>query len=127
MKLKSIKKVKKYKSFQDFTWQSFFNNETFHDDINILYGENGSGKSCICNILKSVSQNKNFIPEYKPEEVCLLFDDGERKYPANPDEWDKRKDEDDILFFDPNSLIKIFILDTAETLNKEDKSKSQGR
>jgi len=157
MKLKSIKKVKKYKSFQDFTWQSFFNNETFHDDINILYGENGSGKSCICNILKSVSQNKNFIPEYKPEEVCLLFDDGERKYPANPDEWDKRKDEDDILFFDhylmtvnanilqilmngirekmkmifyfliANSLIKIFILDTAETLNKEDKSKSQGR
>jgi len=44
MKLKSIKKVKKYKSFQNFTWQSFFNNETFHDDINILYGEMGVGK-----------------------------------------------------------------------------------
>jgi len=106
MKLKSIKKVKKYKSFQDFTWQSFFNNETFHDDANIFYGENGSGKTCICNILKSVSQNKYFIPKYKPEEVCLLFDDGEYKYPINPDEWDKRKNEDDVLFFDREFVDK---------------------
>ena len=106
MKLKSIKKVIKYKSFQDFTWQSFFNNETFHDDVNILYGENGSGKSCICNILKSVSQNKKYIHKYKPEEVRLLFNDGEYKYPANPDEWDKRKDEDDILFFDREFVDK---------------------
>jgi len=106
MKLKSIKKVKKYKSFQDFTWQSFFNNETFHDDINILYGENGSGKSCICNILKSVSRNKYFIPKYKPEEVCLLFDDGVYKYPTNLGEWDKRKHEDDILFFDREFVDK---------------------
>jgi len=106
MKLKRIKKVKKYKSFQDFTWQPFFNNETFHDDINILYGENGSGKSCICNILKSVSQNKKFTPKYKPEEVCILFDDGEHKYPTNSDEWDKRKDKEDILFFDREFVDK---------------------
>jgi len=106
MKLKSIKKVIKYKSFQDFTWQSFFNNETFHDDINILYGENGSGKSCICNILKSVSQNKDFTPKYKPEDICLLFDDGVYKYPRNSDGWDKRKNEDDILFFDREFVDK---------------------
>ena len=106
MKLKSIKKVKKYKSFQDFTWQPFFNNETFHDDINILYGENGSGKSCICNILKSVSQNKDFIPKSKPEEVYLLFDDGTYKYPTNSEEWDKRKNKEDILFFDREFVDK---------------------
>ncbi len=106
MKLKRIKKIKKYKSFQDFTWQSFFNNKTFHDKINILYGENGSGKSCICNILKSVSQNKNFIHKHKPEQVCLLFDDGEYKYSTNLDEWDKRRDKEDILFFDREFVDK---------------------
>ena len=127
MKLKSIKKVKKYKSFQDFTWQSFFNNETFHDDINILYGENGSGKSCICNILKSVSQNKNFIPEYKPEEVCLLFDDGERKYPTNSDEWDKRKDKEDILFFDREFVDKNIHLGHSRDTLKGGQEQESGK
>ena len=105
MKLKSIKKIQRYKSFQDFSWYRFFNNETFND-INILYGENGSGKTCICNILKSVSQNKNFIPGYKPGEVCLLFNDNEYKYSITSDKWDKRKNEEDILFFDREFVDK---------------------
>ena len=100
MKLKAIKKIKQYKSFQDFAWKSFFNSEKFHDDVNILYGENGSGKSSVCNILKNVSQNKSFSTLHKPDEVCLLFDDGEYKYPTESNEWDKLKNRDDILFFD---------------------------
>ncbi len=101
MKLKAIKKIKQYKSFQDFAWQSFFNNDEFHPEVNILYGENGSGKTCVCNILKNVSQNKDFNSKHKPpKEVCLLFDDGEYKYPVNSDKWDKSKNKDDILFFD---------------------------
>ena len=127
MKLKSIKKVKKYKSFQDFTWQSFFNNETFHEDVNILYGENGSGKSCICNILKSVSQNKNFVPEYKPEEVCLLFNDGERKYHTNSDEWDNRKDKEDILFFDREFVDKNIHLGHNRGTLKEGQEQESGK
>lgn len=127
MKLKSIKKVKKYKSFQDFTWQSFFNNETFHDDINILYGENGSGKSCICNILKSVSQNKEFISEHKPEEVCLLFDDGECKYPTNSDEWDKKKDKEDILFFDREFVDKNIHLGHSRDTLKGGQEQESGK
>jgi len=127
MKLKSIKKIKKYKSFQNFTWQPFFNNETFHDDINILYGENGSGKSCICNILKSVSQNKNFTPEYKPEEVCLSFDDGVYKYPKNPDEWDKRKDKEDILFFDREFVDKNIHLGHNRDTQKGGQEQESGK
>ncbi|MBU1350144.1 hypothetical protein KJ992_00960 [Patescibacteria group bacterium] len=69
MKLKEIKKIKQYKSFQDFDWQPFFNSEKFHDDVNILFGENGSGKSSVCNILKNVSQNKPFALLHKPNEA----------------------------------------------------------
>ena len=127
MKLKSIIKVKKYKSFQDFTWQTFFNNQTFHDDINILYGENGSGKSCICNILKNVSQNKNFIPKHKPEEVCLLFDDGKYKYPTNPDEWNKRKDKNAILFFDREFVDKNIHLGHSRGTQKEEQEQESGK
>lgn len=104
MKLKSIKKIKGYKSFQDFYWQPFLNNETFHDEVNILYGENGSGKSSIANLLKNVSENKDF-GKYKPAEACLVFDDGEKKYPVN-DEWDNKIAKDSILFFDREFVDK---------------------
>lgn len=94
MKLTSIKKIKEYKSFQDFTWQSFLNNQKFHKDLNILFGENGSGKSAICNIIKNVLQgggigsigigDKNIgyksFGNNKPKEVILEFDIGECKY-----------------------------------------------
>nr|MDA3815544.1 AAA family ATPase [Patescibacteria group bacterium] len=100
MKLKAIEKIKKYKSFQDFDWTLFFNTQEFHESANIFYGENGAGKSSICNILKSVCDKKSFTHNQIPDEICLKFDDGEYKFPNGSNGWDKRKSTDDFLFFD---------------------------
>ncbi len=97
MVIKKIVSIKKYKSFRDYSWHRFLNAEKFHAKTNILYGENGSGKSSICNILKSVSQNKAFA-RYSPEETELLIDSTTRKY-ANSS-WSSHVLQDSILFFD---------------------------
>lgn len=100
MKLKAIKKIKSYKSFQDFSWVSFFNSQEFHDTANIFYGENGAGKSSLCNILKSVCSKKSFAYNQIPDEICLKFDDGDYEFPNGSSVWEKTKDIDDFLFFD---------------------------
>lgn len=100
MKLKAIEKIKKYKSFQDFNWTPFFNTQEFHKTANIFYGENGAGKSSICNILKSACDKKPFVNNQIPDEICLKFDDGEYKFPNGSNVWDKNKGSDDFLFFD---------------------------
>ena len=100
MKLKTVEKIKKYKSFQDFDWTPFFNTQEFHESANIFYGENGAGKSSICNILKSVCDKKSFTHNQIPDEICLKFDDGEYKFPNGSNGWDKCKNTDDFLFFD---------------------------
>ena len=97
MEVKKIKNLKKYKSFNDYLWCSFLNNENFHPKTNIFYGENGSGKSSICNILKSVSQEKDFI-KYFPDEVELSIGSTTYKYVNR--KWVNTLPKGSILFFD---------------------------
>lgn len=97
MVIKKIISIKKYKSFRDYSWHRFLNAEKFHTKTNILYGENGSGKSSVCNILKSVSQNKAFV-RYSPEETELLIDSTTHKYINSA--WSSNIPQDSILFFD---------------------------
>ena len=103
MTIQKIQHIKKYKSFRDYSWQPFLNNENFHEEVNILYGENGCGKTSVCNILKSVSQNKNFS-RYFPEEVGLLIDDTEYKYENKL--WTSSISNSSILFFDREFVDK---------------------
>lgn len=126
MKLKSIKAIKWYKSYLDFSWNNFFNTQKFHDKANIFYGENGAGKSSIVNILKNVLQwsdismnfpmlEKNFgyksFWKHIPEKVSLEFDIWEYNYDWAQDystineivwiSWDKKlNNNNSILFFD---------------------------
>jgi len=97
MDIKKIKAIKKYKSFRDYSWHPFLNTENLHSKTNIFYGENGSGKSSICNILKSVSKEKDFV-KYFPEEVELLIGNTTHKY-ANRT-WNNTLTKGSVLFFD---------------------------
>ncbi|MCL4354245.1 AAA family ATPase [Patescibacteria group bacterium] len=97
MKIQKIQKIQGYKSFRDYTWHTFCNAENFHPGTNLLYGENGSGKSSLCNILKSVSQNKDFI-RYFPEGVKIQINNASYEYTNN--KWGGLIPKDSILFFD---------------------------
>ena len=103
MKIKQVKTIKNYKSFKDFSWHQFFNTEDFHDDTNILYGENGSGKTSVCNILKSLSTNRDFS-KHLPEETSVKIDDAEYKY--SDQNWDNTIQNRSILFFDKEFVGK---------------------
>lgn len=103
MKIEKFKTIKNYKSFSDFNWQTFLNNDSFHSEVNILYGENGSGKSSICNILKNLSDNKAF-GKARPNEACITFDDGDKVYSAN--NWNSKVQKESLLFFDREFVAK---------------------
>jgi len=103
MKIRHVKTIMNYKSFQDFSWHKFFNAENFHDDTNILYGENGSGKTSVCNILKSLSKYRDFS-KYFPEETAVKIDNTEYKY--SNQNWDKTIESSSILFFDKEFVNK---------------------
>jgi len=103
MKLKSIKKIYGYKCFTSYDWLKFFNNVEFHTTRNILYGENGSGKSSICNILKSLSLYKEFI-RYLPNKVQVGIDDDEYVYEDGV--WNNQLPYGSVLFFDKEFIDK---------------------
>lgn len=97
MKLQKIGTITKYKSFKDYSWPRFLNADQFHQKVNIVYGENGSGKTSISNILKSVSQEKDFY-RYFPEEVKIRIDNKDYKYSNKS--WQDSIERGSFLFFD---------------------------
>jgi len=110
--LKKITSIKNYKSYINYHWDSLsthFSNKgnekeaEFDNGFNVIFGENGSGKSAIVQILKSLSQNGEFV-ESIPEKVELTFDD--YIYLFENDKWkdDKRLDRTDIIFFDADFI-----------------------
>ncbi|MDD3284081.1 MAG: AAA family ATPase [Patescibacteria group bacterium] len=127
MKLEIINKIKNYKSFRDFSWDSFFNSQKFHNTVNIFYGENGSGKSSICNVLKSVCNKKSFINNQIPDEICLKFNDGDYKFSNELNTWDKYKNSDDFLFFDREFVHNNIHLGNTRKTDAEGQEQKSGK
>ena len=107
MKIKKITHIKEYKSFLDFQWSQFCvdrnGNEMSFCPFNVFFGENGSGKSSICDILKDISKNKSFSDNCdKPNSIQIKIDSTLHNYTANA--WDNSLPQNAILFFDQNFI-----------------------
>jgi len=113
MKIKKINHIKEYKSFVDFKWSEFCldsaGGEKSFCPYNVLFGENGSGKSSICEILKDISQHTPFSSSCdKPNSIQIKIDNNLHNYTANA--WDNSLPKNSILFFD-----QTFIDDNVHT------------
>ena len=105
MKIKKIKSIRGYKSFADFEWQRFCKNkdgqELIFQNFTAVFGENGSGKSSICDVLKNVSQNQDFqnsAPTLAEIEINDGTNDQTHKYENG--RWTSQVSKNSFLFFD---------------------------
>lgn len=135
MKINNIKSIRNYKSFADFEWSKFcirqekdkikqtvVSKEEKFSNFNIIFGENGSGKSSVCEILKNLSQNQLY-PDITPDlvEVEISSNKLNSIYRYENRTWaPKQLDNNSILFFDLN-----FINSNVHTHG--DRSNQQGK
>jgi len=105
MKIRKITTITNYKSFSDFSWSKFCNNASSQEEVlgkfSIVFGENGSGKSAICDVLKSVSQNQDF-QNSPPSLAEIEINDGSNNqtYKYENGNWTNQINKNSFLFFD---------------------------
>lgn len=133
MKIRKIVTIKKYKSFVDFEWRKFcksWNNTNKENPIleeielskfNVIFGENGSGKSSICCILKNLSDNHNFTKSI-PSLLELEIKDSTSTstYKFENSKWNKVVPKDSIVFFDND-----FIDDNVHTHGRRENTQAK--
>ncbi len=107
MKIKKISKIVGYKSFHDFKWSDFCKaadgSEQSFNPFNLLFGENGCGKSSISEILKDITKHTPFSDLCsKPTSVELKIDSNIHTY--NGTSWNNYLPQNSILFFDQNFI-----------------------
>jgi len=130
MKIKKINHIKEYKSFIDFKWSEFcvdsVADEKSFCPFNVLFGENGSGKSSICDILKDLSKNRPFSDNCdKPNSIQIKIDKALYNYSTNA--WDNLLPQNSILFFD-QSFIDENVHTNGERSNERNKhSQNSGK
>lgn len=105
MRVHKIKTLKGYKSFADFKWQKYClcsdRQESVLQKFTIVFGENGAGKSALCDVLKSVSKNQDF-QKTRPTLAEIEFKDGHNKltHKYENSNWTNQVDKNAFLFFD---------------------------
>ena len=120
MQIKSIKEIKKYKSFIHYKWNDFFKN-SFADN-NLIFGENGSGKSAIVKIFKDLSNYKSFEKIF-PDSVTIKINTQEYKFLNKT--WNQEISNKSILFFDTDFIKEnIHIANERRSGQNEQEQKS---
>lgn len=105
MKIRKITTISRYKSFISFSWGTFCKNNSGQEEIlgrfPIFFGENGVGKSAICDLLKSVSQNQDF-QNTPPSLAEIELNDGNnnQSHKYENGNWTSQVSKNSFLFFD---------------------------
>src|SRR3989344_154058 len=105
MKIRKITTINSYKSFSDFSWAKFCKNASSQEEVlqkfSVIFGENGAGKSAICDVLKSVSQTQDF--QNTPPtlaEVEITDETNNQVYKYENGNWTNQVSKNSLLFFD---------------------------
>src|SRR3989344_4515543 len=105
MKIRKITTIKTYKSFSDFSWSNFCKNASSQEEVlqkfSVVFGENGAGKSAICDVFKSVSQAQDF-QNTPPILAEVEINDGSNNqiYKYENGNWSNQISKNALLFFD---------------------------
>lgn len=105
MKITKITSINSYKSYSDFSWNKFCKNGSGHEEtlqkFSIFFGENGSGKSAVCDILKSLSQIQDFQND-PPKLAQVEINDGSNNqiHKYENGNWTNQVGKNVFLFFD---------------------------
>lgn len=105
MKIRKIQTIEEYKSFSDFSWSNFCkdcsNTEQILSSFSLVFGENGSGKSSICEILKNLSQHQDFYNLHPNIAEVEIEDSSRQMYKFENGNWLPNKlEKNSFLFFD---------------------------
>jgi predicted ATPase len=112
-RLQKIDQIKGYKSYDDYRWDEFGTSKKddktdeqtveFNAHFNVVFGENGSGKSCVAEILKNLAGVRPF--KTAPEKVRLSFlTEGVVNFASG--EWDSLFCADEFMFFDSDFVSR---------------------
>jgi wobble nucleotide-excising tRNase len=135
MIIKKITSITKYKSFKDFNWTDFCKNKAGQEvplnKYNIFFGENGSGKSSVCEILKDLSLHTPFEnPNETPQQAIITIEDDQgrvtdRTYSRHV--WDLPLEANSILFFDQNFIDRNIHSNGLRSAEKNKHSQNSGK
>ena len=126
MRIRKIQTIKNYKSFSDFSWVKFCKDCSNKEQVllskySVIFGENGSGKSSICDILKSLSQIQDF-PNTLPDLAEIEIGNGSNQvYKFEKESWTPNQlNKNSFLFFDVDFI-------SANVHTHGERSNQQGR